>query len=119
MLIETSFQQPDGDVKWAISCLSLKFLERSQLEIYTGDLGSYKWHLNPERRRSTGIEGRKSKDCALGDLQCKGSGAEEEDRNEADQEQPVGRRIESVLSWSPGDGLQGYGSGVQCVKCYC
>lgn len=40
VLIETSFWQPDGDVQWAVSCLSLKFLERSQLEIYIWEFGS-------------------------------------------------------------------------------
>ena len=45
VLTEMSLQQPDGDVEWAVSWLSLKFLERSQLEISLGNLGAYKWYL--------------------------------------------------------------------------
>lgn len=49
----------------------------------------------------------------------RGPGAKKEYRNEAVWEQPVGRRVESVLSWSVGEELQGYVSGVQCIKCCC
>lgn len=40
VLTETAFWQPAGDVKWAVSCLSLKFLERSQLESHIWEFGS-------------------------------------------------------------------------------
>lgn len=31
-----------GEVKWAVSCLSPKFLEKAQLEIYIRELEAYK-----------------------------------------------------------------------------
>lgn len=40
VLTDTAFWQPAGDVKWAVSCLSLKFLERSQLESHIWEFGS-------------------------------------------------------------------------------